>query len=160
MNMPAHRFVSTGPDSPIKGVRADQWQRYIAALEVQPMGAISDTGALGAYAMSPRRLEELGYANGLRRVKHGTRMVQVCDFILPWTRARFLTDAVAQLAAFTKSNCLYHAAIMGGEIKIPDGCSMAGALAILHVGGTGALEGWPKMFDHTQARYDACNGIF
>jgi len=151
----------TGPASRLDGVSNEAWQRFVAALEVQSVGAVSLSGGFGAFDMRPRRLVELEYAANLRtcRTPYG-RWIYVCDFVLPWTMRKFLSNQMAQYAAFARSISLYHQELMSGEIKRPAGMSLAGALAILHIGGRGALAGWPKLFDNTRARYDAACGAF
>jgi hypothetical protein len=161
----ASRFTA-GPSSPLEGVSNEAWRRFEAALKVQATGAISTSGGFGAYDMRPRRLVELRdgkgrpYATALRRSTGVGRQSQTCDFVLPWTQKRFLSDSIAQYAVFAKSISLYHRALLSGELKRPEGVSMAGALAILHIGGRGALAGWPKLFDATRARFEAARGAF
>jgi len=155
------RFRTTGPMSPLDGVSHDAWQRFVSALEVQSSAVVSSSGGLGAYDMRPRRLVELGYAANLQSQRTAAgRTIRTCDFVLPWTKARFLTDPMAQYAALTRSVSMYYRALLRGEIKRPAGMSVAGALAILHVGGRGALAGWPKLFDNTRARYEAARTAF
>jgi hypothetical protein len=137
------------------------WQRFAAALEVQSINAVSQSGGFGSYDLRPRRLVELGYAMRLRskRTDKG-RQIYICDFFLPWTQARFLADPVAQYTALSKSISLYHRAVLSGELKKPDGVSMAETMATLHRGGRGALEAWPKLFDHTRALCESVRGLF
>jgi hypothetical protein len=156
--MPTHRFHASGPASPLEGVSAEAWQSLVAPLEAQPAGAVSDSGCLGAYSISPRRLVELGYATNLRREDDGKR--QVCDFVLPWTQSRFLADPIAQYAVLVKSMRAYYDALRDGEIEKSKEMSVAGALAVLHVGGRGALKAWPKLLDNTRALYVATQGAF
>jgi len=154
------RFVS-GPVSPLEGVSSDAWSHFVAALEVQAVDAVSDSGGLGSYDIRPRRLVELGYAVGLdsKRTPAG-RQIRVCNFVLPWTQKRFLEEPVAQYVALSKSISLYHRAIVSGELKVPEGVSVAGALVILQRGGTGALKAWPNLFDNTRALFKAAQGAF
>ena len=158
--MLAQRFIST-PDSPLEGVSRDAWAQFVAALEVQPINAVSDSGGLGCYDIRPRRLVELGYAKTLcsKRTEKG-RQIHVCDFVLPWSQSRFLTDALAQFVVLSKSIVLYHRALMSGELKVPVGVSTAGALSILHRGGKGALTSWPNLFESTRELYEATKGAF
>jgi hypothetical protein len=162
--MTAQRFadVVVKSKSPLDGVSPLAWRRFVDALCVQEASAVSASGGLGEYDIRPRRLVELGYASGLRRERAavGGRQVQTCVFVPPWTQARFLADTIAQYAALSKSISLYYRALVNGELKRPEGLSMAGALAILHVGGRGALQGWPKLFDNTRARYEAARKAF
>ena len=155
MTAVAQRFVS-GPASPLEGVHSDAWQSFAEVLEVQAVGAISASGGLGAFDIRPRRLVELGYATNLRRFDGR----QFCDFAAPWTQARFLTDPFAQHAVLSKSMQAYYDALRRGEIVKPKDMTMSGALAVLHVGGRGALAGWPKLFDNTRALFEAAQGVF
>jgi hypothetical protein len=156
----ALRFVS-GPRSPLEGVSQEAWQRFVASLEVQAIGAVSNSGGLGSYDIRPRRLVELGYATALRSKRTPTsRQIQVCEFILPWTQARFLSDSIAQYVALSRSISMYYQALVKGEIEKPRDMSVAGALAVLHVGGRGALKSWPKLFEKTQVRYQAAQKAF
>lgn len=148
--------------SPLDGVSADAWERFVRVLEVQPVEAVSPSGGLGAYDMRPRRLVELGYAKTLcsRRTELG-RQVHVCEFEPPWTQRRFLIDPLAQRAALTKSMVLYHRALFDGQLVHPGKMSISGALTVLHVGGRGALvAGEEKLFESTRALYEAARGMF
>lgn len=158
--MTARRF-SERAASPLAGVPADAWRSLVAALDVQPISAVSTSGGLGSYDVRPRRLVEIGYAVNLRSSRTGAgRQIYVCDFVLPWTQRRFLADPVAQYVVLTRSSSLYYEAMRSGELQRPDGVSLSGALAILHVGGRGALKGWPDLFSDTRARFEAAQGLF
>ena len=159
--MPRQQRFIVGPESPLEGVTRDAWQRFVAALEVQGVGDVSESGGLGAYDIRPRRLVELGYAVDLRSIRTvAGRQVYECDFALPWTKTRFLSDSVAQYTVLAKSIRLYYDAVRRGELSKPENCSMAGTLAILHRGGRGALKGWPDLFEDTRALYQAARGAF
>lgn len=153
----ALRFADATPVSPLEGVSPLAWRKFVAALEVQGYGDISRGGGLGAFNIRPRRLVEIGRATNFRRLDGK----QLCDFKAPWTQKRFLADPVAQKAVLVKSMRLYYDALQSGGIKRPDGVSLAGALAVLHSGGRGALEEWPELsFKGTKALYEATRGIF
>jgi hypothetical protein len=155
-----NRFSSL-PPSPLAGVSNAAWSRFYTSLAVQPDAAVSESGGFGAYDIRPRRLVELGYATALPSVRtEAGRQVHVCEFVLPWTQARFLADPIAQYAALRGSMVRYHRALLAGELLRPEGVSMAGALAILHVGGRGALASWPELFDSTRARFEAAREAF
>jgi hypothetical protein len=149
----AVRFVDI--ESPLEGVHAHAWQRWITALTNHSATA-ERGGGLGTYNIRPRRLVEIGRAANFRRL--GKK--QFCDFIAPWTEEKFLSRYDAQYAVLVKSMRLYYDALRDGAIKKPDGMSMSGALAILHAGGIKALEHWPDLFDGTKALYEATKGIF
>jgi hypothetical protein len=161
MNVSSHRFNLPGLDSPLEGVSADAWRRYVSALEMQPMGATSESGGLGSYDIRPRRLVELGYATKLVSLRSDSgRQIHSCNFIAPWTKARFLADPIAQYTVLAKSTRAYYDALRRGEIVKPKDVSISGALAVLHIGGRGALASWPKLFENTRAIYDAAQGAF
>ncbi len=154
------RFV-TVLSSPLKGVNNAAWSRFVTALEVQGVRDVSESGGLGAYAIPPRRLIELGYAVKQPSVRTPKgRQVHSCKFISPWTKEQFLADPVAQYVVLSKSMMLYDAALEAGELHRPADISFSGLLAVLHCGGRGALAAWPKLFDNTQALYDKVKGIF
>lgn len=157
---PAARFQSALA-SPLPGVSAEAWARLVAALSVQPIKAISASGGYGSYDFRARRLVELGIGENLRYVQaQNGRHVHVCDFVAPMTRVGFLTNPVSQYDALCRSMVKYHADLMSGQIARPEGCSVSGALAILHRGGLGALRGYPTLFDDTRALYEAARGAF
>jgi hypothetical protein len=159
MKSSAQRF--TGPASPLRGVHRDAWRAFYTALEAQAANEVSESGGLGAFDIRPRRLVELGYATGLRpmRTEKG-RSIQTCEFILPWTQARFLGNPFAQYTALAQSMRLYYEALREGKIVKPSDVSMAGALAVLHKGGKGALGALPEMFAATRVLFDKVNKIF
>lgn len=157
--IPAMRFSSSSLESPLEGVTTHGWMLFVSAIETQSAQATSATGALGAYGIRPQRLIELGYATNLRRTgPNGAR--QVCDFILPWTEKKFLNAPLAQYTVLAMSMKAYYDALRRGELKKPEDMSLAGALAILHVGGTGALKNYPDLFEHTRAIYEKARGAF
>jgi hypothetical protein len=157
--MEPFRFVTT-MKSPIEGVPDIAWARFVKAMEVAKPRSMTLSGGYGAFDMRPRRLVELGYAKSLRRAKNRKRLVWKCDFLHPWSERKFLGDSFAQYAAFRASCMRYSEALKVGSIARPKGCSLAGALAILHIGGKGALACFPKLFPETQKLYDAAKEIF
>lgn len=155
------RFRSQPLASPLPGVSNEQWTRLARALEVQPPRAISESGGYGSYDLRPRRLVELGLANNLRvtRTPSG-RQAHACDLLLPLTEKRLLTDPLMQLVILRRAIASHHAQLCKNEITRPEGVTIAGGLAILHVGGRGALASWPNLFDETRALYEAARGAF
>jgi hypothetical protein len=133
----------------------------VAALAVQGTRDVSESGGFGSFDMRPRRLVELGLASGLRseRTANG-RQVYACDLKPPLTLDEFLSDPLKQYGVLTQSIARYYNDIVQGRIKKPQDVSSAGALAILHRGGRGALAAWPELFEHTQALYDRARAAF
>jgi hypothetical protein len=109
--------------------------------------------------MHPRRLVELKVADNLRYEGSGGR-VQVCDFIVPLTRERFLADPRLQYGLFARSITMYNQQLEAGELQQPEGATKAETLAALHIGGRGALENWTKLFERTRTRCRAVREIF
>jgi hypothetical protein len=156
----ARRFSAVLP-SPLDGVSDLNWASFVRALEVQPVKTVSESGGLGAYDMRPRRLVEIGYGCNLHTARTDAgRQVYECDFREPWSREKFLSDIMAQYRVLSHSMALYRKELASGVIAQPEGVSLAGALAILHVGGKGALRAWPDLFENTRARYEAAQGAF
>lgn len=158
---PARPRFSSNTRSPIEGVSDDAWMRFVAALEVQPIRAISASGGFGSYDTRPRRLVELGLATDPEYIRgESGRFAHRCKLNAPLTVERFLADPVIQYAALTKSIAAYYAEIMSGALRVPSDATLAGTLAILHRGGRGALASWPKLFEETRRLYDAVKDAF
>lgn len=155
------RQVTSHLSSPLPGVGDDAWARFVTALEVQPVKAMSESGGFGAYDLRPRRLQELGLVTvtKLTRGPSGRSMCE-CNFVAPMTRDRFLSDPLTQYRALVKSMTDYHRELTDGSKTKPADISMAGALAVLHRGMHGALRSWPNLFDNTRALYEAAQGAF
>lgn len=172
--VPPVRFVST-LTSPLAGVSLPAWRRFVAALELEDvpgqaprprrMDQVSVRGGFGSYDLRPKRLQELGYVADLER--QGGRaykrqpQVYACRFLAPHTRDRFLADPTAQLRALSISMRSYQDDFAAGRLVRPAGLSLAGALALLHCGGRGALAAYPgNVFPHTRAVLERAQGAF
>lgn len=149
--------------SPIEGVADGEWRALVAALTVQRIGAVSESGGLGCFDLRPRRLAELGIMDraSLRceRALSG-RHRQDGDFVPPTTRERFLSSLEDQYATLLASLRDHLAAIERGELSLPDGVSRSGALAILHRGGKRALAAYPDLLSDTRALFERAQGCF
>lgn len=147
--------------SPLPGVSPEQWRRFYAALDVQPCRAVSASGGFGSYDMRPRRLVELGLGQNLRGIRtRAGRQAWSCDFVPPFTLEKFLTNPVTQYQVLCLSVKGHHKELTSGEIARPEGISLAGALAVLHRGGKGALRAFPDLFDDTRRLYERAQGAF
>lgn len=140
--------------SPLAGVSDEAWARFVRVLEVQPLGAVSASNAIGMFAHRPRRLVDIGV---MRNPKHfrapNDRMICAAEFVPPMTDVLFLRSPVAQYDALVKSTVGY-----AKEFKVPEGYSLAGMLAILHRAGPPGLKG--KLFDETKALFERAADIF
>lgn len=153
----AARFV-VPPRSPLDGVSPEAWVAYARAMEVQPVWAVSASGGLGAYAMRPQRLVELDVMRDGGLTRRGRRQVRRGELLPAY--ADFLANPRAQRAVFVRSNLLYDRAMASGDLQRPVLLSRAGALAVLHRGGRGALAGWPDLFSDTRALVEGVEGMF
>jgi len=151
--------------SPLSGVSDEAWEKFVYAMDVQPIGAVSSSGGFGSFDMRPRRLVELGLMSKLRYVRmldgrevYEGKFVGIVDG-LPLTRERFLNDITIQHEILAKSMVAYDEELKKMLAKL-DGLSRAGVLAILHRGGRGALAKWPEMFSDTAALVARCQGCF
>lgn len=153
--------MTTRLKSPLSGISHEAWSQFVAALEVQPIRAVSESGGLGAYDIRPRRLQELGLARVGKRTRSARgRFKNECEFVPPLTQAQFLNDPVTQYRALVLSITAYHRDLTSGKLRKPEDISLAGALAILHRGMREALKSWPDLFSDTRALHDRAQGAF
>ena len=153
---PAGRFARPLFKSPLKGVTDAQWDAFVRAFSTRPITAESKAHGIGSFDLRPRRLVELGVMENLRRA---TRPPGECIADLTAKYADLGKNATRQYEVFARSMTEYDAEL--ADLKMPEGCTRSGALAILHCGGTGALEQWPKnAFKTTSQIFKKTNGLF
>lgn len=149
-------------ESPIAGVEASAWTAFVRVMRTSPTTAVSPSNALGAFEMTPRRLVDLGIlSDALERTrsKKSNRVIWATGRGPERNRAEvFLKSMTAQYRAFSASMVDYASKISSGAVKLPQNCSLSGALAILHRAGVGGLSG--ARFPATQAAFERTNGIF
>jgi hypothetical protein len=149
--------------SPIAGVDASAWTRFVGAVASAPLISVSESNALGMFEMPPRRLADLGVISKLSRTRSPAgRTIWTGVFVPPLTCERFLRSPDMQYRVFCKSMRDYAARIESGEIAKDPQMSMSGALAILHRAGPNGLQTWSegKQFPATQEIYERAAGIF
>lgn len=147
--------------SPLEGVSAEAWHKFLRAMSVQAIGDISESGGFGSFDLRARRLGELGMMDNLRTERRGGRQVWVGDFVEPYNEVEFLRNFVTQTTVFKASMKAYDAEMKAGTIVRPEGVSRSGALAILHRGGRAALSNWPsRALGDTIALHEATKDIF
>lgn len=146
--------------SPLEGVPDEAWSTFVSASLTSKFDAVSPSNHLGAFELTPRRLADLGLLKGLKRMqsKKSGRSIWVGKFVPPMTDKDFLKNPQIQFAVFKASMVDYSRRISVGEIQMPSGVSLSGALAILHRAGPSGLKG--KRFESTQAAFEKVDGLF
>ena len=151
--------------SPFPFCDNEKWTKFVRKLTA---GASDMKGAIGAFAMSPRRLADLGIVE-----------VDSSGQIVRWndeSEARFSSNPDVQYRAFASSMGKYakeiidnHDASFGANDFIFFGqpATLSGLLAAVHRAGSyDNLASWltdekdRSKFKATSAAYQACNGIF
>lgn len=148
--------------SPIPNVSDEAWGAFASKCATGKLSAVSKSNALGAFEMMPRRLHDLGFVRNLSRSKVGGRTVWLAEFVRPLTCERFLRSLSEQRRAFAASMADYASRISSGEISVPGGESLSGALAILHRCGPRGLDTWAggERFPSTSELHERCAGLF
>lgn len=146
--------------SPLEGVSDEAWSTFVSASLTAKFDAVSPSNHLGAFEMTPRRLQDLGFLYGVKKTqsKKSGRSIWVGKFIPPLTDKAFLKNPQIQFAIFKASMTDYSRRIAAGEIQLPPGIGLAGALAILHRAGPAGLKG--RRFESTQAAFEKVSGLF
>lgn len=156
--------------SAIPGVSDAAWTRFLAAMQVAPLDAVSASNGYGMFEMKMRRLADLGMARNvsMTRDPDSGRMVWVGDFVPPYTAERFLGSEELQRRVLGDSMRRYVDGLRDGTIAKPAkgwprGATLSGVLAILHRCGPNGLETWTdesKRFPDTAALFARTNGAF
>ena len=161
--------VATPPGSPLPGISADAWRRFVQALKGTSLGARSVSGRLGLFSIHLRRLAELGYVQAVHRTPAG---MLAAEWVEPLTEAAFLSNLRLQYGAFVESVSglaeeiarRYTSAV--GRLVDGRPASLSGLLAVAHRLGIGGLEAWLAS-ESERARqriattaFERANGIF
>lgn len=166
------QLVAKAPPPPIPGINAAAWTTF--AKRLKGPNAIR-YGAYGVFAMSVRRLADLGLVKDVKRVKDPKtgRPVWTGTWVAPMSQARFMGSLQTQYKAFAKSMAEYatlyrkaRAARPQVYAKAANGrpLTLSGFLALAHrAGGRGALAAVAlpeKRFPQTWGFALRANGIF
>jgi len=151
--------------SELPGVSNEAWTDFVFAMKTGEKTAVSPSNGLGMFDIRYKRLQDLGLVTDLqyKRDLETNRSVQVANWVPPLTRDGFLASADAQLDVFVASMRAYFEEMRKKVIAMPTGCSVSGALAILHRGGRAALTKWAdptQRFEATTALFNITNGVF
>ncbi len=150
-------------DSELPDVSDEEWTQFVRGMATEPLASVSPYNALGMFALTPRRLTDLGLLTKLKRVRTPAgKMVWAAMFTPPMSADTFLRDPEAQYVASAGSCQEYDAGMRHGTLEREPSMSRSGALAILHRAGPAGLKTWAegKRFPSTEAAYDSVAGIF
>lgn len=131
--------------SPLAGVSDEAWTRFVRALRVAALDAVTTARGhvLGCYEMRPLRLQDIGVMRGLRAETVDGARVWRGDFVPPIpTLEAFLASRDAQDDALVRSTVLYDADV--ARCGAPKELGRAGSLAVLHRAGPKALASWGR----------------
>lgn len=144
--------------SPFEGVSNEAWTALYSVLASSNDGvprAIDYRGvcgALGMFAINPRRLVDVGLATSVRRRGRLTTAV----FKLPHAEVKFLSNPLTQREVLVKSLKQYLV-----SLSLPVGMSRSGALALLHCAGPNGIAEWQRRpLTATTALMRRADGIF
>lgn len=148
--------------SPFPNVSSEKWTEFVRVMMTAPSASVSASNALGAFEMMPRRLVDLGILkHDLKRVRSETskRVIWAAVSGPDHERARaFLKSLPLQFRTFMCSMKDYYLTIEKNAVKLPQDCTLSGALALLHRAGLAGLSG--SRFPATQLVFERANGIF
>jgi uncharacterized membrane protein YjjP (DUF1212 family) len=147
--------------SPLPEVDAGAWTTFVRAMMTATTTHVSASNALGAFEMTPRRLQDLGVLSELKRTRSikSRRVIWAANKEIDHESAKkFLRSISMQMKIFERSMVDYASKLSAGAVKLPDGCSLSGALALCHRAGFAGLSA--ARFPATQDLYQRANGIF
>lgn len=155
--------------SPIRGIPASSWERFVSVMVVAPRSTITPRGKWGMFGMDARRLADVGFMKSPRKVVIGSEVgVWSGEWMAPLDAPKFLASSPAQYEAFSRS-VRQMAPSLSGLVGLPvDGvrASLSGLLAAGHLAGETGVRSWvadPKVrekFKATTANFARANGIF
>jgi len=151
--------------SPFPEATSPSWSRYVEAMGTADLDAISPSGHLGRWQLSPRRLQDLGL---MAEVQQAGRLV-TGTWVPPMTAERWQSEA-AQYRAFLQGTADHRRRILGGpaigaEVE-GQAVTLSGALAVAKHATIKGLSAWladpaeRKRFPHTTSAFARCNGLF
>lgn len=165
-------LVAKAPPPPIEGINAAAWTTF--ARKLKGPNAIR-YGAYGVFAMSVRRLADLGLVKNVKRVRDPKtgKPVWTGTWVPPLSQQAYMSSLKTQYKAFAKSMSLYAALYRKARTARPGAfataangkpLTMSGFLALAHrAGGRGALAALSdpaKRFPQTWGFALKANGIF
>ena len=155
--------------SPLPGVPALSWQKFVATMVVLPRGQVTPRGRMGYFGMDARRLSDVGLMRDPHKASVcGESGVWTGEWVAPLTREKFLASAPAQYKAFSRSMRGLAPAVSGlvGSSIGGERASLSGLLAVGHLAGREGVASWVKdpevrkKFSATTAAFRRSNHIF
>lgn len=158
------------PDrSPLPGVPALAWARFVRVMAVSPRDYRSPRGRLGTFGLDARRLADVSFMTSPRKVRVGGEDgVWAGEWVSPLDEEKFLGSEEVQHEAFARSARRLAAKVAPLVGKTVDGkrSSLSGLIAVGHLAGEGGVAGWVadpavrKKFTATTQSFTRANGIF
>ncbi len=157
--------------SPVPEASDEQWARFVRLMQTGDIAAVSPSGQVGLFQTRLKRLEDLGLARDVKRIKSDGGPRWTATFRPPLTLQRLLADPLLQYRIFVVSMKRYrnavlgeHRGVIGTEI---DGkrATLSGLLAVAHHAGP-ALSSWlasaedRKRFARTTNAYHSTSEVF
>lgn len=166
-----HVLSMLPPDegSPLPGVPARAWVRFVRVMVVAPRAHRSPRGRLGMFGMDARRLADVSFMRSPRKVRLGGEDgVWAGEWVSPLTEGDFLASEAAQHEAFARSarRLAERAAPHVGKVIGGRRASLSGLIAAGHLAGEEGLAGWVadpsvrRKFEATTRNFERANGIF
>lgn len=171
----ASGLVETAPKtSPLPGTDPGDWEKFSSALKSNMAPDAAERGRVGSYAISMRRLADLGIVKNAKKVPvpgDSRKDTWRADWT-GTTQQKFLGDEGLQQEVLARSlrdyadqiRNKYSAAI--GKPLGDDVVTLSGLLGVAHVAGLRGLESWLRSgderqkFSGTTKVFEATNGIF
>jgi len=153
--------MSTLLPSPLPNVPSEKWTAFVRVMLTAPIASVGPSNELGAFALMPRRLVDLGVLKKLKRTKSKSsqRTIWAAATTEDHERATsFLMSLSLQMRIFIQSMKDYYSSLEKDGLKLPPNMTTSGALSILHKAGPSGLKG--ERFPATQKLFEKANGIF
>jgi len=155
--------------SPVPGVPALAWERFVTVMVVAPRQHATPRGRLGLFGMDARRLSDVGFQSKPRKVTVGGELgVWSGEWVPPLSRETFLASTPAQYEAFSRSMRKL-APKVSRLVGLPiygKVSTLSGLLAVGHLAGEDGVTSWVtdpavrEKFKATTANFNRANGIF
>lgn len=157
--------------SPLPEASDEQWARFVRLMQAGDVAAVTPSGQVGLFQTRLKRLEDLGLAREVRRVKGDGTGRWTATFRPPLTLQRLLSDPLLQYRIFVASMRRYrneilahHRAAIGTQLEGKP-ATLSGLLAVAHHAGP-ALASWltspddRRRFARTTRAYQTTTEVF